>query len=261
VRGYTAKEMMCQFLGRANSPTGGKDCALHFSDIEGRGVVGCISMLGTLVPVMAGVALAAKMQRRNAVALTYIGDGATSTGEFHEGLNFAAVLRVPLVLIIENNQWSYATPVEKQTRIKDLARKADGYGIPGIVADGNDILEVLRVTRQCVEAARSGAGPQVIEFKTFRMRGHARHDDAKYVPKKVLEHWKRRDPVLLLEKHLHAHQLITESEALDIHESVGSEVREAEAFALASPHPEGAQALQGVYADDSIVANVPWWAS
>ena len=181
VRGVQPREVMMQYMAKGGSPTGGKDGNTHFGDLS-RGLVAPISMLGALIPVMAGVALAGRMQGRDLVALTYIGDGGTSTGDFHEGLNLAAVLGVPLVVIAEHNGYAYSTPTSRQMRIQDIAARAAAYGIPGEIVDGNDVLAVHAVTKRAVERARAGGGPTLIESKTFRMKGHAEHDDAGYVP-------------------------------------------------------------------------------
>jgi TPP-dependent pyruvate/acetoin dehydrogenase alpha subunit len=254
-RGHTAREVMTQFLARATSPTGGKDNSQHFGDVERTGIVSCISMLGTLVPVMAGMALGAKLKGEDRVAMTYVGDGATSAGDFYEGLNFAAVLRLPLVVVIENNQYAYSTPVSKQSLLTDLAEKSKAFGIPGYVGDGNDVLEVWRMTRRCVEAARAGGGPQLLEFKTFRMRGHAVHDDASYVPKELFEEWKRKDPIARLEAGLG----LSAAERSEVDRRVAATVEDAVEFAEKSPWPEGPVALKGVFEDDTIVQFVPWW--
>lgn len=196
VMGYSPREVLTQHLGRAASPSGGREGNLHFGRPE-RGVISSISMLGALVPVMAGIALAARMQRRRTVAMTYIGDGGTSTGAFHEGLNFAAVQKLPLVVIAENNGWAYSTPFRKQTAARSLADRAAAYGMPGATVDGNDILAVYDAALIAVERARSGGGPTLLEARTYRMKGHAEHDGQAYVSREELEEWGRRDPIEL----------------------------------------------------------------
>src|SRR5713101_5913103 len=176
VRGYKPRDLFLQYMARKDGPTGGRDANTHFGDL-GRGVIAPISMLGELVPVLAGVALAAKMRRDRRVALTYVGDGATSTGPFHEGLNFAAVQKLPLLIIAENNGWAYSTPIKKQMAVRDMAERGKVYGIPATTVDGNDVLAVYRATRTAAARARGGAGPALIECKPMRMKGHAEHDD------------------------------------------------------------------------------------
>jgi len=190
VRGYRPRDLFLQYMGRKDGPTGGRDANTHFGDMK-RGVVAPISMLGEMVPVLAGVALAAKLRGEKRVALNYVGDGTTSAGPVHEGMNFAAVQRLPLVIIAENNGWAYSTPTVKQMAIHDIALRAKAYGMSAVVVDGNDVLAVYEATRSAVKRAREGHGPTLIEAKTMRMRGHAEHDDARYVPKDVFEEWRR----------------------------------------------------------------------
>ena len=249
VMGYTAREVLTQHLARASSPSGGREGNLHFGRPE-RGVVSSISMLGALVPVMAGIALAARMQRRRTVAMTYIGDGATSTGAFHEGLNFAAVQKLPLVVIAENNGWAYSTPFRKQTAAKCLADRAAAYGIPGVTVDGNDVVAVFAAARAAVDRARAGEGPTLVEARTYRMKGHAEHDGQSYVPREELEEWKRRDPI-----ERYAERLIAAGDAtalsLDaIDRKISEELERDVAYAETCPPPSPAHALDGVYASD-----------
>ncbi|HZF13677.1 MAG TPA: thiamine pyrophosphate-dependent dehydrogenase E1 component subunit alpha [Thermoanaerobaculia bacterium] len=247
VRGILPSEFMMQYMARGGSPTGGKDANTHFGDLS-RGVVAPISMLGALIPVMAGVALGARMQGRDSVALTYIGDGGTSTGDFHEGLNLAAVLSLPLVLIVENNGYAYSTPTSRQMRIQDIAIRAAGYGIPGEIVDGNDVLAVYEATRRAVERARGGAGPSLLEAKTFRMKGHAEHDDAGYVPRELFEEWRKKDPIDRFERHLLGGALATREELDAIVRSLDAMLNEEVDRALASPLPPPERAFEGVYA-------------
>jgi pyruvate dehydrogenase E1 component alpha subunit/2-oxoisovalerate dehydrogenase E1 component alpha subunit len=246
VRGVKPREVMMQYMAKSDSPTGGKDGNTHFGDLE-RGLVAPISMLGALIPVMTGVALAGKMLGRNLVALTYIGDGGTSTGDFHEGLNLASVLNVPFVLIAEHNGWAYSTPTSRQMRIKNIATRAASYGIPGETVDGNDVLAVYEATRRAVERARGGGGPSLIEAKTFRMKGHAEHDDAGYVPAHLFDQWREKDPIARCERHLLAHGLATEEELRAVAAKIDAQLDEEVDFALASPMPPPERAFEGVY--------------
>lgn len=248
VRGVSPREVLTQYMARGGSPTGGKDCNLHFGDLK-RGLISPISMLGALVPVMAGVALASKLQGRSYVAMTYIGDGGTSTGDFHEGMNLAAVLAVPLVVVAEHNGYAYSTPTARQMKIKDLAQRAAAYGIPARIVDGNDVLAVYEAARTMVEAARAGGGPQMLEVKTFRMKGHAEHDDASYVPKELVAQWKAKDPIDRFERHLLAGGLATRAELDAITATIHAELDVEVDFALASPMPPPERALEGVYAE------------
>jgi len=255
VRGVRPREVMMQYMARADSPTGGKDGNTHFGDM-GRGLVAPISMLGALIPVMAGVALAGKKLGKNLVALTFIGDGGTSTGDFHEGLNLAAVLNVPFVLVCENNGWAYSTPTSRQMKVKSIATRAGAYGIPGESVDGNDVLAVYEAVKRAVERARSGAGPSLIEARTFRMKGHAEHDDAGYVPKEMFEEWKTKDPIERFERHLLGHlghgAMATEDELRQIGTAIDEELSAEVERALASPFPPPERAFEGVYAEGVV---------
>lgn len=253
VRGVKPREVMMQYMARSDSPTGGKDVNTHFGDLS-RGLVAPISMLGALIPVMAGVALAGRMQKKDLVALTYIGDGGTSTGDFHEGLNFAAVLNVPFVLIAEHNGYAYSTPTSKQMRVKNIVTRAAAYGIPGEMVDGNDVLAVYEATKRAVERARSGGGPTLIEAKTFRMRGHAEHDDAGYVPKELFEEWKQRDPIDRFERHLLGSGLANQEDLRRIVAEIDEELNREVDAALASPMPPAERAFEGVYAPSEETA-------
>jgi len=251
VRGVKPREVMMQYMARSDSPTGGKDGNTHFGDLS-RGLVAPISMLGALIPVMVGVALAGKRQGKDLVALTYIGDGGTSTGDFHEGLNLASVLNAPFVLIAENNGWAYSTPTSKQMKVKSIAIRATSYGIPGEAFDGNDVLAVYEATKRAVDRARSGGGPTLLEAKTFRMKGHAEHDDAGYVPKEQFEEWKTKDPIERFERHLLGNSLATEDDLKRITAAIDEELSAEVDRALASPMPPAERAFEGVYAEGVV---------
>ncbi|HEV8267619.1 MAG TPA: thiamine pyrophosphate-dependent dehydrogenase E1 component subunit alpha [Thermoanaerobaculia bacterium] len=252
VRGVSARDVITQYMARATAPSGGKDCNLHFSAPE-KGIYSPISMLGTLIPVVTGMLLGERLKGARTVGMTYIGDGGTSVGAFHEGLNFAAVQKLPLVLVIEFNHWAYSTPYEKQCAARTLADKAVGYGIPGEVVDGNDVFAVYEVTRRAVERARAGAGPTLVECKTYRMKGHAEHDGQAYVEKSEIEEWKSRDPIARCERVLAESGVMSAAEREEIHASIYSMVDADVAFAEASPFPDPDLAFKGVYADDAIV--------
>ena len=202
VRGFSARDIMMQYMAKAGSPTKGRDASSHFGDIQKRNVVAPISTLGDLIPVLAGVALGARLQGRNIAAMTYIGDGGQSTGVTYEGINFAAVQNLGLVLLVENNLWGYSTPADMQFRVKDLAERAIAYGIPGVIVDGTDACQVYAAAHEACERARRGQGPTLIEAKMMRMKGHAIHDAAEYVPTPLFEYWRKRDPIVRLETYL-----------------------------------------------------------
>jgi TPP-dependent pyruvate/acetoin dehydrogenase alpha subunit len=248
VRGLSPRDLLTQFMARKTSPTGGREGNLHVGDLR-RGIIAPISMLGALIPVMAGAALAMKTTHRKTVAMTYIGDGGASTGDFHEGLNFAAVQKVPLVLVIEDNGWAYSTPTRMQAGSTDLATRAPAYGVTGFDVDGNDVLAVYEAACKAVGLARGGQGPVLLVARTMRMKGHAEHDDAWYVPKDLLESWRKRDPVEQFDRFLAGCNFMSGEERDMILRRVRSEVDDAADFAERSAFPEGPEALGGVYCE------------
>jgi TPP-dependent pyruvate/acetoin dehydrogenase alpha subunit len=194
VQGATPLEVLRQYMAKAESPTRGRELNIHFNDLE-RGFIGQISHLGDMVPVMAGVTLYFKLTGASRVGLVYVGDGAMSTAAFHEGMNFAAAQRLPLVVIAERNGYAYSTPLRLQTAVPRLADKAGAYGIPGTTVDGNDVLAVYETTKAAVDRARAGGGVTLIEVVTYRRKGHAEHDNQSYVPAGEIESWERNDPI------------------------------------------------------------------
>jgi TPP-dependent pyruvate/acetoin dehydrogenase alpha subunit len=249
VMGARPIEILRQYMAKADSPTRGRELNVHFNDLE-QGYLGQISHLGDMVPVMAGIALSFKLRREPRVGLVYIGDGGTSTGTFHEGLNFAAVQRLPLVVIGEYNHWAYSTPPDKQFAVKDLAEKAKGYGVQAVTVDGNDVFAVYEATKFAAERARRGKGVHFIEVKTYRRKGHAEHDDQHYVPKDVLELWsKSNDPLDRYSQRILAADLVSETDLKEIDDRVRVEVDQATDACVNEPLPPGESALPGVYAD------------
>jgi pyruvate dehydrogenase E1 component alpha subunit/2-oxoisovalerate dehydrogenase E1 component alpha subunit len=260
VMGAQPIEILRQYMAKADSPTGGRELNVHFNDLE-QGYLGQISHLGDMIPVMAGIALSFKLRGEPRVGLVYIGDGGTSTGTFHEGLNFAAVQRLPLVVIGEYNHWAYSTPPEKQFAVKDLAEKAKGYGIPAVTVDGNDIFAVYEATKFAVERARRGKGVHFIEVKTYRRKGHAEHDDQHYVATDVLELWaKSNDPIDRYTQRILAADLVSESDLKDIDDRVRIEVDQATDACVNEPLPPAESALPAVYADPPA-ADKLWFKS
>jgi acetoin:2,6-dichlorophenolindophenol oxidoreductase subunit alpha len=246
-RGVEPAMIFAQWLGRVGGPTGGRDGNLHFG-VPSRGVLTPISMLGATIPLCAGIALAAKQRNESRVALAYIGDGGTNTGDFHEGMNFAAVLKLPVVVIVEDNGFAYSTPTAKHVAIKNFAQRAEAYGIPGTTVDGNDVIDVFHATREAVDRARSGGGPTLIEVKTFRMRGHAEHDDASYVPPGLHEEWAQRDPIDRLRHYLLQNELADSKAIAELDARIEVELEEALSWALDNPLPEPGTQAAGVYA-------------
>ena len=241
VKGFSARDIMMQYMAKAGSPTFGKDASSHFGDINERHVVSPISTLGDLIPVMTGVAMGARLQGRNIAVMTWIGDGGQSTGVTYEGLNFAAVQKLGLVLFVENNVWAYSTPTDEQFRCKDLAERAIAYGIPGIIVDGTDACQVYDAAREACERARRGEGPTLIEAKMMRMKGHAIHDAAAYVPRPLFDYWTRRDPIARFENYLvSVKKWLTAKENEKLVADVEAELERDRDFAVNSPMPEAA---------------------
>jgi TPP-dependent pyruvate/acetoin dehydrogenase alpha subunit len=249
VRGFSARDIMMQYMAKAGSPTKGRDASSHFGDIQKRNVVAPISTLGDLIPVLAGVALGARLQGRNVAVMTYIGDGGQSTGVTYEGLNFAAVQNLGLVLLVENNLWGYSTPADMQFRMKDLAERAIAYGIPGVIVDGTDACQIYDAAHEACERARRGEGPTLIEAKMMRMKGHAIHDAAEYVPKPLFEYWRKRDPIARFDDYLLKKKWLTSTENRDLITGVDQQLEADRDFAVASPMPEPESAAGGVYCE------------
>src|SRR3954465_5525583 len=238
VQGATPLEILRQYMAKGDSPTRGRELNIHFGDTV-RGFIGQISHLGDMVPVMAGVTLSFKLRNEPRVGLVYVGDGATSTGAFHEGINFAAVQRCPLVVIVENNGYAYSTPTSKQTACTSFKDKAVGYGIPGVRADGNDVVATYQVTREAVDRARRGEGVTLIELMTYRRKGHAEHDNQSYVPAGEIDRWaSENDPVDRYVQRLTGTEGVDPSELEAIEARVQAEIDDATDVAERSPPPE-----------------------
>ncbi len=257
VQGAKPVEVFRQYMAKATSPTAGREMNIHFNDL-GLGYLGQISPLGDMVPVMAGIALSFKMRGERRVGLVYVGDGATSTGAFHEGINFAAVQRVPLVIIVEHNGYAYSTPTSKQTAVKRLADKGLAYGVPSETVDGNDVLGVYECTKQAVERARDGGGTSLIETITYRRKGHAEHDNQSYQPPDEIARWEEKDPVDAYVRRLTTSGWATEGELAEVDARVTDELDAALAESEGADLPAGETALSDVYADATI-PNPPLW--
>jgi TPP-dependent pyruvate/acetoin dehydrogenase alpha subunit len=255
--GVRPKEIFLQYMAKAESNSRGRDLNIHIVNLPPDGVdepvvVGPISMLGDSIPVAAGIAMGARMRGRTLVSMAWIGDGAMSTGSFHEGLNFAAVQKIPLVVVGEDNKYAYSTPTSKQMAVKHIDERAASYGIPHELVDGNDMLAVYDVAKRYVDAARAGGGASLIGIDTMRMQGHAQHDDARYVPKPMIEEWTTRDPILRHRRHLVEHGIATEKELDDIDAMTKSYAAEEARVAEESPMPDPATMERGVYAGDDF---------
>jgi TPP-dependent pyruvate/acetoin dehydrogenase alpha subunit len=247
VKGVPPRDIFTQHMAKYTSPTKGKDGTSHFGDLDNLHIVSPISMLGDLIPVMTGVAMAGRYLGQKIVAMTWIGDGGSSTGVFHEGLNLAASQKAALVLILENNLWAYSTPVRRQVPIENLADRAKAYGISSYIVDGNDVVAVYTTAKEAVERARAGEGPILIEAKTFRRRGHAQHDPAEYVPKDQRAYWEKRDPIIVYEKFLIDEKLLDGKGKKEIEDKIVALLEKDREFAENSPMPPPETANQGVY--------------
>src|SRR6266851_4089326 len=262
VRGFSARDIMMQYMAKAGSPTKGRDASSHFGDIQKRNVVAPISTLGDLIPVLAGVALGARLQGRNIAVMTYIGDAGQSTGVTYEGVNFAAVQNLGLVLFVENNLWAYSTPADMQFRVKDLAERAIAYGIPGVIVDGTDACQVYDAAHEACERARNGQGPTLIEAKMMRMKGHAIHDAADYVPRPLFEYWRKRDCITRFENYLlNVKKWLTPTENRELIAGVDQQLESDREFAVASPMPEPESAAGGVYCENGCHEINPKYAT
>jgi len=247
-RGMDPAQIMASFMGKATSPTGGRDGTLHYGRLD-LNVYNPPSHIPDNYPVATGAAFAFQYRSEDHVALAYCGDGSTSEGDFHEAVNIAAVMKLPCIFIVENNQYAYSTPIRLQSATASFGVKAQAYGIPGATVEGTDVLAVYDATAAAVARARAGKGPSLIECVTMRMHGHAEHDPADYVPREMVEQWRKRDPVALYEKTLVEHGVIDQETAGQIREAARQKAIDARKKALADPLPDPATVERGLYAD------------
>lgn len=257
-RGVDLLTLLRQLLGRQGGITEGRDRTFHWGRLDHH-LVGMISHLGAMLPVADGLALAAQLAGTGQVAATFTGDGSTSEGDFHEAVNLAAVWKLPVLFVIENNQYGLSTPVSEQYACRDLADKAVGYGIPGVVADGNDLLEVRRVVSEAAARARAGEGPTILEFKTFRMRGHEEASGTAYVPKHLFEEWGEKDPILRFERALVEAGHLTDDHRSALRAELKALIDRTVDEALESPEPVSTpeRELADVYARSLLEPRVP----
>jgi len=247
VRGWTAREIFMQYFAKRDAPNFGKDTGLHLGSLE-RFSLATVSPLGCMIPVTLGCAWGLKMQGKNAVGLTFTGDGATSLGDFHESLNFAGVWKAPFILIVENNQFAYSTPTGRQFACARISDRAAGYGMPGTTVDGTDVLQMLATVKTAVDRARRGDGPTLIESVTMRMRGHSEHDDASYVPKGMAEAWAGWDPIMRYEEFLMSAGYMDQRSLDELLAELSASIEEAVDWAFAQSPNLGPEAAEGVYA-------------
>ena len=247
VKGQSLQNLMLQHLGRETSLTQGRDGTGHYADPALR-IYGNISHLGAMIPVAAGVALACRLRKEKSVVMTYIGDGGSNVGDFHESLAMCSVMKLPLVLIIENNQYAYSTPVTKQVVAERLSDRAVGYGIPGYTIDGTDVGDVFTSCHQAIERARDGNGPTLIESVTMRMQGHSAADAAEYVPKSLIEKWKRNDPIAKLEEGLTIRKILTSKIKWEFGQRIDIALDDAMKLAIESSEPVPERVGEGIFA-------------
>lgn len=253
VKGILPRTIFAQYLGKANAPSRATDVQFHFADLE-KGFVGPISHLGDMIPVMTGILLASRMKKENRVAAAYLGEGASSTGAFHEGVNFAAVQKLPLITIIENNGYAYSTPTRNQCAAEAFVDKAAGYGILGLQTDGNDIVACYETMKKAIEHARGGNGSVLLEVLTYRRKGHAEHDNQSYVPAGEIDFWaKNNDPIDRFERFLATENIAAEVELNKIVAEISAYLEDELKIAEEAGFPEPISAAYDVF-NNSVVA-------
>jgi pyruvate dehydrogenase E1 component alpha subunit len=241
IRGVTPARILAQYMGRAGGVTGGRDGNVHFGDFR-VGCVGMVSMLPDMMLVATGMAMAFKLRGEKRCAITWFGDGSTSRGDFHEAMNWAGVQRLPVIFVLENNQYAYSTPTREQFAV-DPVERAQAYGFPGISVDGNDAEAMFEAARAARARALAGEGPTLLEAVTMRMHGHAAHDDMKYVPKEQVEEWRKKDPIDRQEARLRELGVDTEAVRQEVREAIDAGTEEA----LAMPMPDPATATDRLF--------------
>ena len=247
MKGVEPRVMMSQMFGKVTGLSKGRDSALH-SGADELGIFGNTSMLGSNLPVAAGLALTFKMEKTDNVVIAYFGEGASNTGDFHEALNFAGVQQLPVVFICENNQYAYSVPSEKSMAIDDVADRAHGYGFDGVAINGNDVLAVYQATLGALARARGGDGPTLVECKTYRWHGHSEHDKAFYRTDEELAMWKSRDPIPTFTTYLRTRHVLDDAKQQEIEGKVKATIDEAVDFAMNAADPAPEDAVTDLYA-------------
>ena len=250
-RGLSMRSLMAELYGKAEGCCRGKGGSMHVGDLE-RGMLPAIAIVGGNIPIAAGMGLAFKMRKERRVAVCFFGDGAANEGAFHEGMNMAAIWDTPTVFVCENNLYGASTRVDRVMRIKDIAKRAEGYGMHSAIADGMDVVDVYAHARSALEHARSGKGPVLLELKTFRLVGHSRRDSNAYMDDKEKEYWKSRDPIPLAEKALTDRSILTAARLKKIRAEVAAEVADAVAFAQGAPEPSVDEVEKGLYVTGGV---------
>jgi len=251
-KGARLDKTMAEILGRKTGYCKGKGGSMHIADFS-IGMLGATAVVGAGIPIATGAGLSIKLRGTDQVVACFFGEGASNQGTFHEGINLAAVWGLPVVFVCENNLYAMGTRQSRVMAIENIADRAVAYGIPGIVADGNDVLAVFEAARAAVERARRGEGPTLIECKTYRQKGHSRFDAATYRPKEEVETWMKKDPITRLQTRLFDTGILTEAEAQKMIQEAKRTVDEATKFALESPFPQPEEALEDIYAERGSV--------
>ena len=246
-KGADLKRVMAEILGKKTGYCRGKGGSMHIADFS-IGILGATGVVGAGIPIAVGAGLSIKLRGTDQVVACFFGDGASNQGTFHEGINMAAIWKLPVLFVCENNLYAMGTRQSRVMLIENISERAAAYGIPGVTVDGNDVLAVYEAAKEAVERAKRGEGPTLIECKTYRHKGHSRMDPATYRPKEEVEYWLRKDPIPKFRGRLLEMGILTEEEAKKIEEEVLREIEEAVKFALESPYPEPEEALKDVYA-------------
>ena len=246
-KGGQTDRMMAELFAKKTGYCLGKGGSMHIADLE-IGILGAAGIVGSGIPIATGAGLSAKMRGTDQVTLCFFGDGASNLGRFHEGINLGAVWKLPVIYICENNLWAVSVPTSCSLAISNIADRAIGYGIPGIVVDGMDVMAVYEATGEAVARARRGEGPSLIEAKTYRFRGHFEGDSGTYRPKEEIEEWLKRDPLKSFKEKLLEMKLLTEKKAEEIDQEMLAEIDQAVKFAQESPFPEPEETLDNVFA-------------
>ncbi len=245
-KGARLDRIMAEIFGKETGYCKGKGGSMHIADFS-VGMLGATGVVGAGYPIAVGAGLSAKLRGTDQVVACFFGDGASNQGTFHEGINLAAVWKLPVVFVCENNLYGMGTYVSRVMLIKDIADRAVGYGIPGVVVDGNDVLAVYETAGEAVRRAREGKGPTLMECKTYRHKGHARLDPATYRPPQEVDEWLKRDPIPRFRSKLLEEKIITVEEAQRIEREVVEEIEAAVKFASESPFPRPEEALEDIY--------------
>jgi pyruvate dehydrogenase E1 component alpha subunit len=249
-KGGEPNKMMAEMFAKKTGYCLGKGGSMHISSLD-IGILGAAGIVGSGIPIAAGAGLSAKLRGTDQVTLCFFGDGASNIGRFHEGINLASVWSLPVVFICENNLWAVSVPTSTSLNVPNIADRAAGYGIPGVVVDGMDVLAVYEAAGEAVARARNGQGPTLIEAKTYRFRGHFEGDSGTYRPQEEIDHWLKRDPIDLYLKKLLEMKVLTKKQAEDIDKETIAEMEEAIKFALESPFPELEETLENVYSQET----------